>query len=170
MHIFFFSFLFWERIKLILNMFRGKSGWMRFLNDIGNTVFAGAYNSCLNHFFKRKKKKKDVKRIVCQEIVGCVCIGASKERPPAVFVSGGWATVRKVRWLSGLPLLYCAAPSLPGLACSGLEWIKQAVGKVPLICITSRQPCRTLCWQEITVFVTFSQGPPFGRDGPCDHA
>lgn len=43
------------------------------------------------------------------------------------------------------------------------------MGKVPLICITSRQPCRTLCWQEITVFVTFSQGPPFGSDGPCDH-
>ena len=57
----------------------------------------------------------------------------------------GGRRLRKVRWLSGQPQLYCTAPSLPGLACSGLEWIKQAVGKVPLICITSRQPCRTLC-------------------------
>lgn len=97
--------------------------------------------------------------------------GRGREAPPAVVVWGGRAGHCPEGALAlGAALLHCAAPALPGLACSGLEWIKQAVGKVPLICITSRQPCRPLCWQEITVFVTFSQGPPFGRDGPCDHA
>lgn len=60
---------------------------MWFLNSIGNAVFAGAYNAYLNLFFKRGKKKreKDVKRIVCQEIVGCVCRGARKGRPSSSF-------------------------------------------------------------------------------------
>lgn len=60
---------------------------MCFLNNIGNAVFAGAYNSYLNHFFKRgkRKKKKDVKRIVCQEIVGSVCRGARKGRAASSF-------------------------------------------------------------------------------------
>lgn len=66
----------------------------------------------------------------------------------------------------GVLLLHCAFRS--GSVCCGPEWIKQTVVKVSLICITSRQPCRTLCWQEITVFVTFFQWSPFGRDWPCD--
>lgn len=66
----------------------------------------------------------------------------------------------------GVLLLHCAC--LAGSVCCGPEWIKQTVVKVSLICITSRQPCRTLCWQEITVFVTFFQWSPFGRDWPCD--
>lgn len=55
----------------------------------------------------------------------------------------------------GALLLHCAIRS-GSLQRSGLEWIKQTVVKVSLICIPSRQPWRTLCWQEITVFVTFS--------------
>lgn len=156
----YFSFLFWERTKLILKMFRRrKSRWMWFLNTMKHC-------SCwsLNSYLKKKKKEKDVRRIVCQEIVGSVCTGARKGSPASSFCL--W----RVSYCPEGALALCAAVSLPGLACSGLEWIKQAVGKVPLICIPSRQPCRTLCWQEITVFVTFSQGPLFGRDGPCDHA
>lgn len=59
---------------------------MWFLNNIGNAVFAGAYNSYLSHFFETGgKQRKDVKRIVCQEIVGSVCRGARKGRPASSF-------------------------------------------------------------------------------------
>lgn len=68
-------------------------------------------------FLKGEKKKKDVKRIVCQEIAGSVCRGARKGSPASSFCLWrvSYCPEGALALWAASAVLYCSLSPWPGL-------------------------------------------------------